>query len=348
MGHGRSRTLGDRDCRSGPSHPCRDRGARRDGDPRPCRRRRLDDPRQGDDPDQRPRLRARPRHVAARRPGRGSSGADPPGDRRVLLPGYDARHRQGQGQRAGERRHQQGRQGSGRARAEAARARQRQGARPGQGQAAGVALEGHTGRRGPGGGVLPHRGLEAVPHRHRGRRALPHRCRDDAGAAVRRQGRLSRRAALGEEGHRQRAAARQVPPGRRAPGGPGALGARGGAGAGGRGAHLRGVRAGAPDRVALPDLRHHLLPGLRRRHCRAPGRHRRDQGVQGRGRAVRRRAGLHAVLGVQRWLDLGRLRAVPGGEAGPLRRLVGEPALRVADGGQRRHRREGVARRSAT
>ena len=48
---------------------------------------------------------------------------------------------------------------------QAARARQRQGARPGQGPAAGDALEGHPGQRRPGRGVLPHRGLEDVPHR---------------------------------------------------------------------------------------------------------------------------------------------------------------------------------------
>ena len=81
---------------------------------------------------------------------------------------------------------------------------------------------------------------------------------------------------------------------------------------------------------------------------RAPGRHGRDQGVQGPGAAVRRGAGLHAVLVVERWLDLGRLGAVPGGEAGSLLRLVGEPALRVADRGQRRHRSRRRSPASAT
>ena len=45
-----------------------------------------------------------------------------------------------------------------------------------------------------------------------------------------------------------------------------------GARPGGRGPHVRGVRARAPQRRALPDLRHHLVPGVRRLRRRAPGR----------------------------------------------------------------------------
>ena len=90
-----------------------------------------------------------------------------------------------------------------------------------------TALAGHPGQRGTRRGVVPHRGLEGCSAPSTGDAELFRTgARDDAGAPVRRQGRLPRRPALGEEGHRQRAAARQVPPGRRAPGGPGALGAR--------------------------------------------------------------------------------------------------------------------------
>ena len=45
------------------------------------------------------------------------------------------------------------------------------------------------------------------------------------------------------------------------------------AGPGGRGPHLRRRGALAPQRPALPDLRHQRLPGLRRHGRRAPGRH---------------------------------------------------------------------------
>ena len=50
----------------------------------------------------------------------------------------------------------------------------------------------------------------------------------------------------------------------------------GGPGPGGRGAHLRGVRAGPPGDAA-PPVRHHLLPGVRRLRRRAPGLQRRHR-----------------------------------------------------------------------
>ena len=66
--------------------------------------------------------------------------------------------------------------------------------------------------------------------------------------------------------------------GRRAARGARALASAGRAGAGGRGADLRGVRAAQPDRAALPDLRHHCVPGLRRLHRRGGCVQRRDRG----------------------------------------------------------------------
>ena len=154
---------------------------------------------------------------------------------------------------------------------------------------------------------------------------------------------LPRRAALGEEGHRQRAAARQVPPGRRAEGGPGALGARGRAGPGRRRPHLRGVRARAPAGLALPDLRHDLLPGLRRRERRAPGRDRRESAPPAARccctTASRRSRQFSASSGG--WTSAGSAPYLVA-KQDPYDALVGQPAQRLADGGQRRHGGEGV------
>ena len=156
-----------------------------------------------------------------------------------------------------------------------------QGPRPGQGPAEGVALADHAAgleER----GVLPRsrpRGLAEVD-------AFPGDAEFSAGnqpmtlLLPRRQPPTAAPCAR-REGHRQRAAARPVPPGRRPPGGPGrwepeAVQAQAVA------ARTYAAYERAHRDVALPDLRHRLLPGLRRRRGRAPGRHRRDAGDRGR------------------------------------------------------------------
>ena len=84
--------------------------------------------------------------------------------------------------------------------------------------------------------------------------------------------------------HGQRAEHGVLPARRRTARDPGVVEPGRRAGAGGRGAHVRRRRALAPQRPALPDLRHHPVPGLRRRRGRAPGRHAGDHATpRGRG-----------------------------------------------------------------
>ena len=128
-----------------------------------------------------------------------------------------------------------------------------------------------------------------------------------------------------EARHRQRAAARQLPPGGRAAGGAGPVAPPRRTRADDRGAHLRGLRAGPPDRRALPDLRHRALPGVRRLLGRAPRGQRRGRGHRPPDPDQGRRPRVHAVLGQQRRVDVGGLLRLPAGAAGPVRRLVGQP-----------------------
>ena len=104
-----------------------------------------------------------------------------------------------------------------------------------------------------------------------------------------------------EAGHGQPAAARQLPQGRGAARDVHVVVAGRAGVAGDRGPHLRGVRARRAGLDGLPDLRHHLVPGLRRLQRRVrldQHGHRCDRRP---GPARRRRAaGVHAVLLQQR------------------------------------------------
>ena len=77
--------------------------------------------------------------------------------------------------------------------------------------------------------------------------------------------RLPRRAAAERPEHGQRAQHGRLREGRRPARDAGLLGARGRARAGRRRPHVRRLRPGRAPHPQLPDLRHHLVPGLRRR-----------------------------------------------------------------------------------
>ena len=108
-------------------------------------------------------------------------------------------------------------------------------------------------------------------------------------------------AGQGQAGDGQPAAARQLPQGRRPPRDVPVVVARGAGVAGDRGPHVRGVRARGAALDGLPDLRHHLVPGLRRLQLRVRLDQRRHRGHRRPGPARRgRAAGVHAVLLQQR------------------------------------------------
>ena len=145
----------------------------------------------------------------------------------------------------------------------------------------------------------------------------------------------------GQAGHRQPAAARQLPQGRRTSRDVHVVVAGRAGVAGDRGPHLRGVRARRAALDGLPDLRHHLVPGLRRlqRGVRLDQhRHRRHRrpGPARRGRA----AGVHAVLLQQRRVQRRRLAALPRREGRPVRRVVRQHQHQLDPAPHRRQRRE--------
>ncbi len=225
----------------------------------------------------RPRLRARPRDVAVRRPGGRQAGPDLPADHRLLLPGHLVVGGRGQGAGPDQRGHHLRRRGARRPRAAAARHRQRptyqlHDARR-RDPLADRGRRGQQERR-----RLPHRHvapLEARRPAHPGReravrRAHPAHPRDPV-----RQQDLPRLAALGDPGprrqgarHRERAVHGRLRARRDPHRDARVLAARGGQGAGGRGPHLRHLVAQPVPHALLPDLRHLLLPGVRRPGCR--------------------------------------------------------------------------------
>ena len=147
---------------------------------------------------------------------------------------------------------------------------------------------------------------------------------------------------LESAGHGERDLPRELRQGRGPARDPGDLEPGRGPGAGRGRAHLRRLRACAPAHLPLPDLRHHLLPGLRRQVLRAPRLQPGGQRHPRPGPHLQGRAGLHPVLVVERRLDVGGIGAVPRGQGGPLRRVVRQRQPHLADQGHRQAHRERV------
>ncbi|CAA9383963.1 MAG: SpoIID, partial [uncultured Nocardioides sp.] len=297
----------------------------------------------------RSRLRPRARHVAVRRRRRRARRPRLPRHRRVLLRRHGVGHGLRADQGAGQRRHDRRRR----------RARPPGTPRPQHRDAGGVDAAGQ--RRHPVAahrrpqrqdrGLAPQRRQRLAPadglRRRRGvlrqestdRPGHPHAHRLLPRPAP------CRLAHPGQPGarHRERRRARPLPARRRAAGDPRDLEPRGRQGPGGRRPVVRVVRAGAPAGRALPGLRHHLLPGVRRPVGRASRLRRGGAGHRRRGADRRRAAGVHAVRLQQRRLDRGRVGALPRRPGGPLRRLGGQPRAHLDQAGHRRDHRGGLA-----
>ena len=149
-----------------------------------------------------------------------------------------------------------------------------------------------------------------------------------------------------EKAHGQRAAAGPLRAGRRPARGPGRVAGRRGARPGGRGAQLCGVRAGERDRYydICDTTSCQVYGGF---DAEQPASNAAVKKTRGRVVTYQGAAGVHAVLLEQRRLELGRLAALPGGPAGPLRGVVRQPQRQLDDHASpaRRSRRRG--RRSA-